>query len=300
MSKLTDNVKRYLAVEAARNLAEGSLDLYRHAFDELIGWLKAKRLYRPQQVTQRRLDDWLTHLHELGLSDGVRQSRVMLAKRFFAWLTSRGELLTDPAASLELPKVKSPLPPVPPSSEDLARLLEAMPMDTPVLARDRAVLEVLYGCCLRLSEALGLDVNDVDVDGGLLKVRKGKGGKGRVVPIPRQTAEILGIYLDQRANLLKRNDPTKALFVTRRGDRVTKDTVHFLFRKLRVSMGLKRFHPHLLRHAGAIGMLRNEASLRHVQELLGHADPQTTKGYLRLVPGDLKTAYHAAFPVLRV
>lgn len=300
MSTMNDEVKRFLAAEAARNLAEGSLELYRRALGELTAWMKSKNVHRPQQVTARRLDDWVTHLNELGLSDGVRQSRVMLVKRFFAWLTRRGEVLTDPAASLELPKVKSPLPPVPPSGEELAKLLDALPMDAPIQSRDRAVLEVMYGCCLRLSETLGLDVNDVDVDGCLLKVRKGKGGKGRVVPIPRQTAEVLNVYLEQRGRLLKRSQTTEALFLTRRGQRLTKDTVHFLFRKLRLAAGLKRFHPHLLRHAGAVHMLRGGGELRHVQELLGHSDPQTTKGYLRLVPSDLKKAYHAAFPVLRV
>ncbi len=300
MSRLKDDVKNFLSSEAARNLAEGSLDLYRHALGELIAWMKGKRVYRTPQITQQRLDDWLTHLGKLGLSDGVRQNRVMLVKRFFAWLTTRGAIVTDPAASLELPKVKSPLPPVPPSADDLARLLQIMPNDTPVQARDRALLEVLYGCCLRLAEALALDVNDVDIDGGLLKVRKGKGGKGRVVPIPRQTAEALNVYLDRRGDLLKKGKPVKGLFITRRGDRVTKYAVHALFKKLRGFTGMKRFHPHLLRHAGAVGMLRGGASLRHVQELLGHSDPETTRGYLRLVRGDLKAAYHAAFPVLRV
>jgi site-specific recombinase XerD len=300
MSKMSDQVKKFLASESARNLAEGSLDLYRHALGELVGWLRTKNIYRPQKITTRRLDDWVTHLHELGLSDGVRQSRVMLIKRFFAWLTKRGELLTDPSASLELPKVKSPLPPVPPSYEELSRLLDSMPMDNPVQVKDRALLETLYGCCLRLSEAVGLDVNDVDTDGCLLKVRKGKGGKGRVVPIPRQTAEILNVYLEQREKLLRRKPTNKALFVSLWGKRITKDGIHFIFGKLRRDAGLKRFHPHLLRHAGADHMLRGGGELRHVQELLGHSDPQTTKGYLRLVPSDLKKAYHAAFPVLRV
>ena len=174
----------------------------------------------------------------------------------------------------------------------------------PIDLRDKALIEVLYGCMLRISEAVALDLPDVDLDESRVVVRSGKGGKGRVVPLPVRSGDAVQAYLEVRDRLIGKwvqdASDRQALFIGRAGRRLTDITA-----RQRVAMqgreaGLRHLHPHALRHAGAVHVLKGGGSVRHVQELLGHARLDTSMTYTRLVPTDLKVAYDAAFPVLRV
>lgn len=304
MTSITDSFGDFLAHERTRNLSDGTLEAYARILDALAVHLEAGGRLTASSATAGDLHAWTLALHGRGLSLGSRRQRIHLAKRAFAWLRRRGTILVDPARQLELPRPEDPLPRMPPCERDLAGMLAALPVESPVQVRDVAILETMYGCLARRGEVIALDLGDVDLDGGTLKFRLAKGAKDRVVPIPERTGDAIERYLAVRERLLgpaSGPDERQALFLTERGRRIGRKTILHMIRRVRSYSGMERLHPHLLRHAGAVHLLKGGADIRHVQEILGHSSPNTSaKHYLRLVPRDLKDAYDRAFPRLRV
>ena len=306
MITIQQAIDEYMQHLEARGLAKGTLKLYADHLWHMAEVLEGRSRHVVSTVQHKDLDAWAIELNRMGLSSGVRRDRIFLAKRFFKWLHERGDLLANPARDLPIPKKVDPLPENPPDADAMARMLDTTPVTTPMAIRDKALLEVLYGCLLRISEALNLNVSQVNFDDQTLAVR-GKGRKDRVIPLPKRTLQSLLAYLDVRPALLKHrrsksphSDARKALFISSRGLRLSREGASDIVKLHGQAAGIADLHPHLLRHAGAVHMLRAGADIRHIQELLDHSDPEMTKRYLRLIPGDLKTAYDAAFPVLRV
>jgi len=234
-----------------------------------------------------------------GLARETLRARRASIAGFFAWLAETGSVLLDPTRDLELRAVSEPdLPPAPLSESEVAALLSAVPTRTVVNLRNRAHLELLYSAGLRLNESLDLDLDAVDVQRGCLLVR-GKGGHERLVPLLAGTMGILQDYLAVRRHLVVGPDRGD-LFLGRRGKRV--DGCGFRqwikAHAARVLGPDRPVHPHLFRHSIAVHLLRGGVDIRHVQEFLGHASLETTRIYLRLVPGHLREDYDAAMPHL--
>jgi site-specific recombinase XerC len=304
MITMTKAIRSYIHSLRVRNLAPATITLYEDRLRGLRQYLARHGLHRPAAVTGKRLAAWAVELHGQGITAGVRVGRILLAKRFFKFLKDRAEILADPAAGLEPPKIPDPLPKIPPTPEQLERMIDSFDPGKPVELRDRAMVECLYGCLLRISEVIALDLRDVDLDEGRILVRSGKGGKGRVVPLPVQSGDAVAAYLKIRGLLLGSKTQgayePKALFVAKAGGRVSVFTFRKRLRIIGEHVGIQGLHPHLLRHAGAVHVLKGGGSVRDIQELLGHAKLETSIGYMRLTISDLKAAYDAAFPVLRV
>jgi site-specific recombinase XerD len=303
MPTLAKAVANYLQSLRVRNLCPATLTAYDSRLRDLRQYLARHGLHRAAAVTPRHLEAWAVELHRRGLSANVRLGKIILAKRFFRWLKDRALILSDPAAGMEPPKLPSPLPEVPPTAEELARLLDMLGAGKPADLRDGAIVEMLYGCLLRIGECLALEVRDVDLDEGKVLVRSGKGGKGRVVPLPVRSADAVAAYLAIRDRLLGSragSAASKALFVARGRGGISHVTFRKRLRLLGELAGIKGLHPHLLRHAGALHVLKGGGTVRDIQELLGHAKLETSVGYMRLTSGDLKAAYDDAFPTLRV
>jgi len=161
--------------------------------------------------------------------------------------------------------------------------------------RDLALLELAYSAGLRRKELVGLEVGDVDLTGGFLKIREGKGGKERVVPLGHKAKEALERYLQvTRPRLqMRKKQETSRLFLTERGAPIKSTTVEEIIVKYRPH---HRIHTHTLRHACALHMLKGGADVRYIQELLGHASPNTTMLYTRLLPADLLQMHHRYHP----
>ncbi len=294
----------FLDEAQSRGLASTSLILYRNELEDLREHLRKRKVRSVQEVGLKDLESWFQRLHADGISAGVRRARVFLVKRLFQMLRERGDLLNDPARDLEVPKTGDPLPRNPPRFQRIEAVLRVIASDTALGLRDQALVLTLYGCMLRVGEAVALNLNDLDLDDGVLMVRKGKGGRDRALPVPERTREALWAYFECRKKLFgvrkPDGDARHAVFITRRGHRLNSQTARNNLQKYGRLAGLKNLHPHLLRHAGAVHMLRGKADIRYLQEILGHSDLETTKRYLSLVPSDLKRAYDEAFPVLRV
>ncbi|MFN8625736.1 MAG: tyrosine recombinase XerC [Candidatus Binatia bacterium] len=222
--------------------------------------------------------------------------KLSAARGFFRHLRRRGRLDADPTVGIATPKKQRQLP-VHLTVDDMFRLLEAPPADTPAGLRDRALLEVVYSCGLRVSELVGLDWADVDDGLELVRVR-GKGGKERLVPIGRTALTALGAYRARLSELCPRRlVDGAAVFLNRRGGRLTTRSVARMVERYVVTSGVAtKASPHALRHSFATHLLNAGADLRAIQELLGHATLSTTQKYTHVNLDQLMRVYDKAHP----
>jgi integrase/recombinase XerC len=227
--------------------------------------------------------------------------KVAAVRSWMRWLRRRRHIATSPADQLATPKVRRPLPTL--LSVDAAReVIEAPTADTPRGVRDRAVLELLYGSGLRVSELCNLDVDALDLAGATARVR-GKGNKERVVPLGSKCAAAITRWLAERPRVVHpktgRQDP-KAAFLAIRGARIGPRAVRSVVHAYGASgAGRADLHPHALRHTCATHMLDGGADLRAIQEMLGHASLSTTQRYTHVSMEHLMRVYDAAHPLAR-
>lgn len=229
------------------------------------------------------------------LAAATQGSYVEAVRRFYAWLTERGVLLADPA--LDLPMPKATRLPRRVLSEAEARRLMAAPSRSVLGRRDRAVLEVLYGCGLRRGECLRLDLVDLDLGQQLVLVRNGKGKRDRLVPLTGQAAQALDLYLQESRPELLEDLREDALFLSKYGRRMGRTCLYLLLAKHARAARLRgAVYPHALRHSYATHLLKGRASVRHVQELLGHQSLQSTAVYTRVSVEDLREVLARCHP----
>ena len=216
-------------------------------------------------------------------------------RSFYRHLRRDGLLDTDPTATLSTPRRSRKLPHVLTRGE-IEKLLSQPRGTEPAALRDRALLELMYACGLRASEAIGLELMDVDIQEGVLRAR-GKGSKERLVPIGQAALRALGMYLERGRPALVKGAPEAHLFVNFRGGQLTRQGLYKIVRRHAVTAGLAdRMSPHTLRHTFATHLLAGGCDLRSVQEMLGHADVSTTQLYTHLSSERLKDVYFRAHP----
>jgi integrase/recombinase XerD len=283
----------FLALLGTRR-APRTVEAYRRDLAHL-----GNHLGRP--IASATTDDLRTYLAQLradGLAPATISRRVSAARAFFAHQVLLGARTDNPAAELESPRRRPKLPRTL-SPRETERLIEAAAGTTPRALRDSALVELLYGGGLRVSEAVGLERAAVDLDERLVRCI-GKGNKERIVPIGRSAAEALRRYLSRgRPYLDRRLRPE--LFLNARGGPLTRAGAFLIIRRLAEKAGLEpeRVHPHLLRHSFATHLLEGGADLRSVQEMLGHADLATTQIYTHVSDRRRREAYFEAHPHAR-
>jgi integrase/recombinase XerC len=246
------------------------------------------------------LRGWLGGLARKHAASSIAR-KVAAVRTWMRWLRRRGVIATCPADELATPKVRRGLPTL--LSVDAAReVVEAPRGDSPESLRDRAILEVLYGSGVRVSEVCGLDVTDVDLAGGTARVL-GKGSKERVVPLGTKCVEALARWLEARPGMVhprRRTQDPRALFLSVTGLRMYVRGVHKVVQRYGATgAGRADLHPHALRHTCATHMLDGGADLRAIQELLGHASLSTTQRYTHVSMEQLMRVYDAAHPLAR-
>ena len=246
-----------------------------------------------------RREDIRNHLAERMAAGYTARSNARLIsslRRFYRYLLREGEIIADPTEELLLPKIGRRLP-TDLSEEEVTRLLAAPDPDTLMGLRNKAMLELLYACGLRVSELVGLEISQLFLDAGYLRVM-GKGGKERLVPIGEQAVEWMQRYLRHgRTLLLTKHDHCKAVFISNRSRALTRQTFWYAIKRLAHQAGITRpLSPHTLRHAFATHLLNNGADLRVVQMLLGHSDLSTTQIYTHIANARLKSLHRTHHP----
>jgi integrase/recombinase XerD len=308
LDRLLAEYDTWLAVE--RGLAANTLLAYRRDLLRYASFLRTRGITDPLSVEEPIVLAYVEHLKAArDDEDNVRFApssiaRALVAVRsFHRFCVDEGFLTRDPSEEVGAPRVPQGIPKAL-TEPEVEALLGAVLGDDPRALRDRAILEALYAGGVRISELIGLDRRDIDLDGGLLRVL-GKGSKERVVPIGRSARAALATYLEHgrpalaahRARTRARHD---AVFLNARGGRLTRQGCWKIVRAAGERAGLgSRLSPHVLRHSCATHMLEHGADIRVVQELLGHASLSTTQVYTKVSPERLRAVYDAAHPRAR-
>ncbi|HEX8854514.1 MAG TPA: site-specific tyrosine recombinase XerD [Thermoleophilaceae bacterium] len=287
-------------LEFERGLSRNTLEAYRSDLLQYGRFLESRGVEAAGAST-RDVSDFLQALANgdatggAGASPATVHRKAACLRSFYRHLRRENVLETDPTASLTAPRRGQKLPNVLTRGE-VASLLEQPKGTDPTSLRDRALLELMYACGLRASEAIGLEVRDVDLETEMLRAR-GKGSKERVVPIGRKAVESLRIYMERGRPKLVNGTPEPHLFVNFRGGQLTRQGLYKIVSRHAVSAGLgDRMSPHTLRHTFATHLLAGGCDLRSVQEMLGHADVSTTQVYTHLSSERLKDVYFKAHP----
>jgi integrase/recombinase XerC len=297
MPALRDCAAQFLAELKRRGASEHTLRSYGGDLESLAAYCEVPgaECRDIEQLDVALLREWLADLHEQGLSAVSIRRRLSAVRAMFKFLRQEGLVENNQAARLRTPKVRERLPEVM-SEEKTNGLLDAVAEGSagegPSKERDLALLELLYGCGIRVGELVGINLDDVDVEAGWLRVR-GKGNKERQIPVQQSATAALERYLAVRAPARGET----ALFLNSRGRRLGDRQVRRLVKMYALLVtGDPTVHPHSFRHAFATHLLSDGADLRAIQELLGHARLSTTQKYTHLSLKDLQSAYDRAHP----
>jgi integrase/recombinase XerD len=299
-SRFEDLVLDFLSyLEFERGLSRNTLEAYRGDLLQLGRFLEERNL-SALDAGPADIGDFLTQLatgdddHRPASPATIHRKSACL-RSFYRHLRREGLRESDPTATLSAPRRSRKLPQVLTRGE-VEKLL-AQPSGTdPHALRDRALLELMYASGLRASEAIGLEVSDIDLEERMLRAR-GKGSKERIVPIGQAALRALNTYLERGRPKLVKNRPETHLFVNFRGGQLTRQGLYKIVRRHATSAGLAdRMSPHTLRHTFATHLLAGGCDLRSVQEMLGHADVSTTQLYTHLSSDRLKDVYFKAHP----
>ncbi len=302
MRQVIDSFLTYLRVE--KGFSENTIAAYRNDLSQLASFVEAKAARRGAapswaDVSRKTLLGYLLWLQEKSYAETTRARKVAATRSFFRFLTSEGLIDQDPTEHLESLSIGRSLPR--PISESQARRLIEQPsrQSTPEAKRDAAMLRLLYASGMRVSELVSLDLEHINTVDREVRCR-GKGRKERIIPVDPATAAAVDDYLATARPALVRSRAEKALFLNRRGDRLTRQGFWQILKEYARRAGLEQqVTPHTLRHSFATHMLSGGADLRTVQELLGHANISTTQIYTHLTSEHVRRTYDKSHPRAR-
>ncbi len=297
MPQIRESLAKYLAELGRRGASEHTIRNYRADLEQFAGYFELPGNSVPalELLDLELLREWLGSLFSQGLATVTVRRKLAAVRALYKFLLAEGDLTSNPTKRLRTPKVKQRLPEVM-SEEKTNRLLDSVDegqvIEKPSQERDLAMLELLYGCGIRVSELVGIDLEDMDLQAGWLRVR-GKGNKEREVPVGESAAAAVELYL--RARQPAANEP--ALFLNGKGRRLSDRQVRRLVKMYSLAvLGDSSVHPHSFRHAYATHLLADGADLRAIQELLGHSKLSTTQKYTQVSLKELQAVYDRAHP----
>jgi integrase/recombinase XerD len=297
-----DDVKsfiNYLTVE--KGFSGNTTEAYGNDLNQLIefaGEEAARRGVMPswESFSRQEMLRYMLNLKERKYATTTQVRKIAAAKSFFAFMRAEGRLKQNPTDNIESPRIGKPLPDAISITQVRSLLEQPARQKSPEAKRDRAMLELLYASGMRVSELVSLNLGDVNISEENVRAF-GKGRKERIVPIYHQAALTVAEYIDEvRPNLVRDNDE-RALFLNRRGQRLTRQGLWQILKEYAGKAGLaKTVTPHTLRHSFATHMLSGGADLRAVQEMLGHANISTTQVYTHLTSEHVRRSYERAHP----
>jgi integrase/recombinase XerD len=287
--------ENYLKLE--KSLSQNSISAYINDINKLVEFLgKNYKKTGPEKVKLQHLKNFVEWLNERGVSPRTQARTISGIKSFFKYLLIEEKISGDPTALLESPKIGRKLPDIL-SMEEIDQLIDAVDLEKPEGQRNKAMLETLYSCGLRVSELVNLKLTNLFFDQGFVKI-EGKAGKERLVPVSTRAVDEIQKYIDgYRQNLKIQKDSENILFLNRRGKKLSRVMVFTIIKNLAEKINLnKRISPHTFRHSFATHLINGGADLRAVQEMLGHESILTTEIYTHLDRDYLKNTIHQFHP----
>lgn len=274
----------YLMME--KGMADNTRESYRRDVDKLLGYLAAEGVGL-RDVTIDTLRMFLGDLHDVGIAERSQARIVAGVRSFFHFMVMEGYLDANPSELLETPRIGVHLPEVL-TVQEIDDMIAAVDMTKAEGQRDRAIIETLYGCGLRVSELVNLEISKVFPDEGYLVVT-GKGNKERMVPMSDTSIAEIASWMEDRGLLSVKPGEENRLFLNRRGGRLTRERIFQIVKGLAEAAGIRKsISPHTLRHSFATHLLEGGANLRAIQQMLGHESIATTQIYLHLDRGALR------------
>jgi integrase/recombinase XerD len=294
--KLNDCFSGFQLYLRTAGFAKTSQESYLRTLSKFENFLELTgRSCEAEQLKKEDVIGFLSACEDAGEKRSSIILRLLILKKFFGWLKEERIIAEDPAASIPIPK-QAPRIPQYISPAQVESLLNQPDVSTPYGLRDRALLEVLYSSGLRISEALDLQLGDIDYAEGFISVRNGKGGKPRNVPIGKTALSWLQRYILEGRSKLE-SDCSSLLFLSRNGERLSRQSAAAAIREYVVGAGLPAWvTAHSLRHSAATHLLEGGAKLPYIQELLGHAVMESTRIYLAVRSSELKNIHAACHP----
>lgn len=287
--------ENYLKLE--KSLSQNSIAAYINDISKLIAYLdKNHNKVNPLKVKLEHLKGFIAWLNERDISPRTQARTISGIKSFYKYLLIEGKIGSDPTALIESPRIGRKLPDIL-SMEEIDNLIEAVDLSKSEGQRNKAMLETLYSCGLRVSELVGLKITNLFFDQGFIKV-EGKAGKERLVPVSGRAIDEVGRYLNEyRKKLNVAKDSENILFLNRRGKKLSRVMIFTIIKNLADKIGLKKsISPHTFRHSFATHLINGGADLRAVQEMLGHESILTTEIYTHLDREYLKSTIQQFHP----
>lgn len=297
---------RHLDALEVRQVSKMGLRTRKSHLAHFNAWCTEQGIEQPQAVTHAHMEAFQRHLFLYRRRDGQplaasgQVSILAAVGAFFSWMVKHRHLPSNPAADVELPRIPKGLRD-PMTATEMEAVLAVPDLTCAQGLRDRAILELLYGTGIRRMELAGVNVTDIERERGTLHVRRGKGGKGRFVPIGERALAWVSKYEAEARPLLQIDPHEVALFLNIDGQRLSMNSMSWRVRQYLDKAGIHKAGAcHLFRHTMATAMLDNGADVRHVQEMLGHADIGTTQLYTKVSVAKLKLVHAATHPAARL
>jgi len=287
--------ENYLKLE--KSLSQNSIAAYINDINKLIDFLdKNFKKIAPEKVKLQHLKSFVEWLNERGVSPRTQARTISGIKSFYKYLLIEGKIISDPTALLESPKIGRKLPDIL-SMEEIDTLVEAIDLEKPEGQRNKAMLETLYSCGLRVSELVNLKITNLFFEQDFIKI-EGKAGKERLVPVSGRAIDEINKYMKGYRQTLKiSKDSENILFLNRRGRKLSRVMIFTIIKNLADKIKLdKKISPHTFRHSFATHLINGGADLRAVQEMLGHESILTTEIYTHLDRDYLKSTIHQFHP----
>ncbi len=292
--KWVETARRYRTyIKVEKRLSENSVEAYMRDLEQFAHFVLVKWDVPPRKVEREMVERYLEWLYDEGREKSSQARMLSGIRSFFNYLLLNDEIQSSPAEDISAPKAGRTLPDVL-TTDEIDRLITSIEVDTVKGRRDRAIVEVLYSCGLRVSELITLRVSDLFFGEGYIRVI-GKGDKQRLVPISDLARERISLYLDER-KAAKSNE--EVLFLNNRGKQLTRVMIFTILRRAALRAGIdKKISPHTLRHSFATHLLEGGAGIRQVQELLGHESILTTEIYTHLEAEHLRSTVEEHLPL---
>ena len=278
MISLFEEYHLYLKME--KSLSGNTIEGYERDLQKLFSYLNDAHL-KPEEAEAKHLRDFIVEICEIGLNERSQARLISSIKSFYKFLIYKDKISIDPTELLESPKIGLRLPEVL-TIEEIDRIIAAIDLSKPEGQRNRAIIEVLYGSGLRVSELIGLRLSNIYFDEGYMLV-EGKGSKQRLVPLSDESQRQIAFWKTDRNHLNIKKGNDDYLFLNRRGSKLTRMMIFNIVKNLSESAGIhKNVSPHTFRHSFATHLLENGANLRAIQQLLGHESITTTELYTHI------------------